>query len=154
MADEITKTADELEVENKQTEAQKRITQLSEKVRLTSEERDEKARLLGEESSKREAAEKERDFYAGFSDVVSTNPLAKDHKDDILAKVKSGYTVQDATFAVLGAAGKLGNTLAPTPQSPAGGSSPTALPQGGVKPIGEMTQDERRDELAKAISWN
>ena len=151
MADEITQPQIQpVEL----TRAEERIKQLSDKVELTAKERDEKNRLLTEESSKRESAEKERDFYQGFSDVVSNNPLAKEHKEDILAKVKSGYTVQDATFAVLGALGKLGNTQAPTPPSPAGGSAPTTLPQGGVKPVGDMTQEERRAELAQAISWN
>ena len=127
--------------------AEERITELSAKVALTSKERDELKTL-------NESVTRERDFYKGFSDIVSTNPAAKDHQEDILTKVKSGYTVQDATFAVLGAAGKLGNTPAPAPQSPAGGSAPTTLPQGGVKPIGEMTQEERRAELANAIQWN
>lgn len=145
--------ADETIIEPaEESESQKRIKQLSEKVRLTSEERDEKERLFKEESEKRATIEKERDFYAGFSDVVSQNPAAKDHKDDILAKVKSGYTVEDATFAVLGKAGKLGVQLqqVSTPQV-AGGSASTAMPQGGQKTPGEMTQQERRDQLAKEL---
>lgn len=132
--------------------AQERITQLSEKVRLTSEERDEKGRLLQEESDKRIAVEKERDFYAGFSDVVSTNPAAKDHKEDILAKVKSGYTVEDATFAVLGKAGKLGQAPAPTAQV-AGGSATNVIST-GEKSIGDMTQAERRAKIEKEIVWS
>lgn len=158
MADDITKTAEQLESENKMTEAEKRIKQLSEKVRLTSEERDEKDRLLKEESDKRASAERERDFYANFSDMVATNPAAKDHKEDILSKVKGGYTVQDATYAVLGAAGKLGGTGAPpqptVPVSPAGGSATTQVPQSGDKAPTEMSLEEKRAALAKELTWS
>lgn len=126
--------------------AQERITELSDKVKTTSQERDEAI-------SKAQATEKERDFYAGFSDVVATNPEAASHKDDILAKVKSGYTVEDATYAVLGKAGKLGNTKPIVPQSPAGGSAVVTPPQGGTKTPAEMTQSERRAQLEKDIVW-
>lgn len=126
--------------------AQERITQLSDKVKATATERDDAL-------SRAQAAEKERDFYAGFTDIVSTNPAAKDHKDDILAKVKSGLTVQDATFAVLGAAGKLGGAKLPEPANPAGGSAPTQLPASGSKPVAEMTQAERREKLSEEIVW-
>jgi hypothetical protein len=139
MADEPT------EITNKPSPAEERITQLSEKVRLTSEERDEKARLLNEVT-------KERDFYSGFSDVVTTNPAAKDHKEDILAKVKSGYTVEDATYAVLGKAGKLGQTApAPAePMNPAGGSAVVnTSTNSGEKPIGEMSLAEKREAIEK-----
>lgn len=135
------------------SEAEKRIRQLSDKVRLTAEERDEKERLFKEESEKRTIAEKERDFYQGFSDVVTTNPAAKDHKDEILTKVKSGYTVEDATYAVLGKAGKLGQPKAPEPVMPAGGSAVVTPTQTGAKSISEMTQAERRAQLEKDIVW-
>lgn len=126
--------------------AQERITELSGLVKTTSQERDEAV-------SKAQIAEKERDFYAGFSDVVATTPEAAGHKDDILAKVKSGYTVEDATYAVLGKAGKLGNTKPVTPQNPAGGSAVVTPPQGGTKTPAEMTQAERREQLSKDIMW-
>lgn len=135
-----------------ESEAQKRIKQLSEKVRLTSEERDEKNRLLEEQSTKNAELTRERDFYQGFSDVVSTNPAAKDHKDDILAKVKGGYSVEDATYAVLGKAGKLGSQSTPeTTPSPAGGSASTGVPQGGSnKALHEMTREERKALVLEA----
>lgn len=134
------------------SESQKRITQLSEKVRLTSEERDEKNRLLEEQSTKNAELTRERDFYQGFSDVVSTNPAAKDHRDEILGKVKGGYSVEDATFAVLGKAGKLGNQQVPAPvQSPAGGSASTTVPQGGSnKAPHEMNKEELRAAVLAA----
>lgn len=144
MADEIINQPDQQPVV--QTRAEERITELSEKVKLTSQERDEL-------KASKEEVTRERDFYAGFSDIVATNPSAKDHKDDILAKVKSGYTVEDATFAVLGKAGKLG-TPAPVVQNPAGGSATISVPQGGEKTVAEMTQDERRAALSKDLIWS
>lgn len=132
------------------SESEKRIKQLSEKVRLTSEERDEKDRLLKEEGDKNTELTRERDFYQGFSDVLPANPMAKDHKDEIKAKVLSGYTVEDAMFAVLGKAGKLGQPKPEEPKSPAGGSAPTTPPQSGVKSPQEMTQEERKAALLEA----
>lgn len=130
------------------SEVEKRIKTLSEKVRLTSEERDEKDRLLKEQSDKTSAVERERDFYIGFSDVVSANPAAKDHKDEILVKVKSGYTVEDATYAVLGKAGKLSQSKTDEIAT-AGGSAANAVQQTGEKSINEMTQAERRALLVE-----
>lgn len=125
--------------------SEERFRQLSEKVELTSKERDELKTL-------NEQVTRERDFYKGFSDVVATNPSARDHQEDILSKVKSGYTVEDATYAVLGKAGKLGTTVpAPQPIQVAGGSASTAMPQGAAKPASEMTQEERREQLAKDL---
>lgn len=126
--------------------AEARIKDLSGKVKTASEERDaEKTARETAEAGKAEA-ERERDFYSGFSDVVSVNPAAKDHKDEILAKVKGGYTVQDATFAVLGAAGKLGQQTVERATA-AGGSADIQVNREGTKTIGEMTQAERREAL-------
>lgn len=130
-----------------QSRAQERIKQLSDKVELTSKERDEFKAL-------NDTITRERDFYAGFTDVVATNPAAKDHKDDILAKVKSGYTVEDAALAVLAKAGKLGGqTSAPEPQTPAGGSATTTMSQNASKPVNEMTAEEKRAQLEKDLLW-
>ncbi len=141
----------ELEVElNQPSESETRINQLSKKVSLTVEERDAaKAEAETAQVGKAEA-ERERDFYAGFSDVVATNPQAKDHKDDILAKVKSGYTVEDATYAVLGKAGKLG-VPTETAQVQVVGGSATTNPTAGseTKTIAEMSLAEKRAALVE-----
>jgi len=137
----------------KESKVEKRIKDLSEKVRLTAEERDAEKRKLEEFTSQNSNLQRERDFYASFSDVVSTNPAAKDHKDDILAKVKGGYSVEDATFAVLGKAGKLGVQPQPQPviESPAGGSAAVNQPiAGGQKTVSEMTREEKRNALIEA----
>lgn len=138
------------EIINEPSESEQRIKQLSKKISLTTEELVEKDRLLKEESTKSTEFQKERDFYVGFSDVVSTNPLAKDHKDEILTKFKSGYSLEDATFAVLGKAGKLASQAPEPTPSPIGGSAPTAIPQGGVKTPQEMSQSERKAALIEA----
>src|SRR3990167_3315652 len=134
----------------KESKVEKRIKDLSEKVRLTAEERDAGKRQLEEYTSKTNELQRERDFYASFSDVVSTNPAAKDHKDDILAKVKGGYSVEDATFAVLGKAGKLGQPQ-PVVESPIGGSAAVNQPiTGASKTVSEMNREEKRAKLIEA----
>lgn len=145
MADEITPIIETTPEPVNPT--QERITQLSDKVKTTAQERDEAL-------AKAATAERKAAFAEGYADIVATNPAAKEFKADIEAKVNGGYTVQDATFAVLGAAGKLGNVVkAPEPVMPAGGSAPTGLPQGGTKTVAEMTQAERREQLEKDIVW-
>ena len=141
--------ADDMQI-TETSESEKRIKQLSEKVRLTAEERDEKDRLLKESGEKVASTERERDFYAGFTDVLANNPMAKDHKDEIKTKVLSGYTIEDATFAVLGKAGKLGQPKPEEPPSPVGGSATTTPPQGGEKGIPDMTREEKRAALMEA----
>ena len=125
--------------------SEERIRELSGKLELTATERDEFKTL-------NETTTRERDFYKGFADIVSTQPNAKDHQDEIKEKVLKGYSVQDATFAVLGGLGKLGNTPAQAPQV-AGGSADTS-PQGGDKELKDMTQGEKRDALTKIIGWD
>lgn len=129
--------------------AENRIKELSNKVKLASEERDESKRLKDETDMKLVELQKERDFYSQFSDVISTHPAARDHKDDILAKVKIGYTVEDATVSVLAKAGKYAPARVAS-ETPAGGSANVAPPQGGKKQIKEMTQNEKREALIAA----
>lgn len=131
--------------------AQKRITELSEKVELTSKERDEKIKLVEERDKEIASLKKESEFSNGFADVLGNHPEAKDHKDDIKAKVLSGYTVEDATFAVLGKAGKLGQ---PAPRAQVAGGSASTAPTGGQKEMKDMTLAEKREILAKEIVWN
>lgn len=128
------------------SEVESRIKDLSSKVKTASEERDAAKALADTAAAEKAEAVKERDFYASFSDVVSTHPVAKDHKEDILAKVKTGYTVEDAAVSVLNKAGK----LVPQPverQSPAGGSATTNVTGAQNKSIRDMTQAERKAQL-------
>lgn len=144
----VDENGDEI-INSDESESQKRIKQLSEKVRLASEDRDEKDKLLKESNEKYATLERENAFNSGFADILGTQPLAKDFKDEIKAKVMSGYSPEDATFAVLGKAGKLGSS--PAPASPAGGSASTTLPT-GQKSVSEMSLAEKRSQLEKEMT--
>lgn len=152
MADEIiTQTTEEIAASNSETRTNQRINELSEKVKLTSQERDEKDRLLKESGDKIATLEKENAFNSGFSDILGTHTAAKDHKDEIKAKVLAGYSVEDATYAVLGKAGKLGN--APAQAQVAGGSADTAISTTATKTTAEMSLQEKRAQLEKDLIW-
>lgn len=99
------------------------------------------------------AAERKAAFAEGFVDIVTANPAAKEFKADIQAKVDAGLSVEDATYAVLGKAGKLGGTPA-APQAEIAGGSAATSPQSGNKTAADMTQEERRAELSKELIWN
>jgi hypothetical protein len=142
--------AEDLELDLEENAVEKRIKSLSEKVKLTSAERDEKDRLLTERDGQLATVTKEKDFYAGFSDSLSKYPNASEYKEKIKEKVMSGYDVEDATVAILAREGKL--TTAPTPQAPkdnpAGGSATTNTGV-GEKSLGEMSKDEKRAALVE-----
>lgn len=130
--------------------AQDRIKQLSANVETTAKERDELKGLRDKDQQKIAELERENSFNTGYADMLGNYPTAREHKDDIKTKVMAGYTVEDATLAVLGKAGKLGGS-APAPQV-AGGSSDTTI-QTTTKETKDMTQAERRAELDKALLW-
>lgn len=133
----------EIEKENK---VEKRIKDLSEKVRLTSEERDEQKRLLEEAVSKTAGLEKERDFLNSFGEQLAKYPEASSFKDKIKERVLKGYSVEDAVTAVLVSEGKYNPPQAPI-DNVAGGSAPTLHQAGGEKPINQLTRDEKLAKL-------
>ncbi len=143
MADEQTNDDEEVipeeKPEVKPSRPENRFKDLSEKVETTAKERD-------EANAKAVAAEKEVEFYKGFSKVSSKYEGASDYQDKILEKVNSGYDLEDATISVLAKAGKLQNSLQAR-QSPAGGSASTAIQAGDDKPVSEMTTAEKREKL-------
>lgn len=150
MAEEIiTQTTEEIAASNIETRSTQRINELSEKVKLTSQERDEKERLLKETTEKLATLEKEKSFSDSFVEILATQPAAKDHKDEIKAKVLAGYTPEDAAFAVLGKAGKLGSAPTAAPQV-AGGSATTNV-TATQKSAAEMSQADRRAILEKEL---
>ena len=136
--------------EDGESRSQQRIKQLSDKVELTAKERDELKVLRVEDQKKIAELERENAFNSGFAEVLGTHVAAKDHKDAIKEKVMAGYSVEDATFAVLGKAGKLGETSS-SPQV-AGGSA-TTTPQSTQKEVKDMNQAERREVLSKELIW-
>ena len=141
---EIDKIDSELEKENK---VEERIRDLSGKVKTTAEERDKMKAEKEAETQARTTAEKERDFYKDFSKLSSKFPNAGEHQDKILEKVKVGYTVEDATVAVLNSAGKL---LPQKEETNAGGSATTPPPKGN-KSVEEMTQAEKKEILKEIL---
>ena len=137
-------TEDDVDLDDtSDNKVEKRIKGLSQKVKVTSDERD---KLVIE----RDAAKKEVEFYSSFSNATDKYPLAKDFKDKIKEKVLAGYSVEDATVAVLAKEGKLTAT-SPETESPAGGSATNPPPTEGSKPLGEMTLEEKRAEVIKAV---
>lgn len=139
----------------KKNQIEERFNSLNGKVITTAKERDEANAKLQAETTARASAEKERDFYASFSDSISKYPNASGYRDAIKEKVMGGYSVEDATVAVLAREGQLQaptNFTPPTPppQSPAGGSSPSFPTGTGAKPIGDMNREEKRQALHDA----
>src|SRR5687768_16739682 len=97
-------TQDDSVQENK---VEKRIRELSNKVKLTSKERDELAQAKQKLEAERDTAQKEVQFYSAFSDVTDKYPNAKEFKYKIKEKVLTGYSMEDAAVAVLAKEGKL-----------------------------------------------
>lgn len=129
-----------------------RFEKLSEKVILTSKEKEKaeaEARAAGERA---DSLSKERDFYKDFSVNVTRYPQAAEYQDKILEKVRSGYSTEDAMVSVLNKEGKL---TASTPESRPtptphveGGSAPTQV-FSGDKGLSDMTTDEKFKALSE-----
>jgi len=129
--------------------AKNRFQELSEKVKLTSQERDELAKAKQALETEKSDISKERDFYKDFSANVSRYPAASEYQDKILEKVKAGYSTEDAMVSVLAKEGKLSTPEAPRPYvTVAGGSSPTVI-DGGKSPH-EMSLEEKLNALKEA----
>ena len=127
---------------------EKRIKSLSEKVKLTSEERDELKGLNDSLTAEKHSLSKERDFYKGFNQVSAKYPGANEYQDKILEKVNQGYEVEDATVAILNREGKLSPVVPIVgKETAAGGSAATAMKGEGGKTPEEMSQAEREAAL-------
>lgn len=139
------------EDENLNNRAESRIKDLSSKVRDTAKERDTERQGREEAEAKASAAEKKAEFLESFATVSANQPNAVEFKDAIQEKVLAGYSIEDATAAVLVAEGK----YTPPPiemsvEQAAGGSASNPPLQGAEKPVGEMSQEERRSQLIEA----
>src|SRR3990167_8309939 len=150
MADDtldLEKLENEIEKERKE---EKRIKDLSEKVRVTAEERDAGGRKLEEEVARANNLQKEVEFLNSFRDQLSKYPDASSYKDKIKEKVLKGYSVEDATVSTLASEGKL-SPKEVRMDNVAGGSAAVNQPVGGgEKSISEMTRDEKRNALLEA----
>lgn len=153
MADEIEDLVDDIQLDEQEevveNKVEKRIKDLSNKVKLTSKERDELAKAKEQSDAERDSAKKEVEFYSSFSDATDKYPAAKEYKDKIKEKVLSGYSVEDAAVAVLAKEGKLDAIKAV--ENPAGGSATNLPMTGESKSLGEMSREEKRAEVLKAM---
>lgn len=155
---------DELNLDNLEAQADKKLEiknryqQLSEKVKLTSQEKDELAKAKTALEADKESLSKERDFYKGSSALIAKYPSASEFQDKIWEKVKAGYEIEDATVSVLNKEGKLS---APPPEPKPrmqveGGSAPTAF-EGEKKPTtrkemrNALVELDKQGELVKAL---
>jgi len=149
---------EELNLDNLDTQVEEklkvknRFEKLSEKVILTSKERDELAKAKEELQAQNSSISKERDFYKDFSVNVTKYPDASEFQDKILEKVKAGYSTEDAMVSVLAKEGRLNaSPVQEKPRSQAqveGGSAPTQFK--GDKSIYDMTPTEKLAMLAEA----
>ncbi len=150
MADELDLEQLDSDIEG-QNKVEKRIKDLSEKVRLTAEERDEQKRILGERDTKISDLEKERDFLNSFTEVSGKYPDASSYRDKIKEKVLKGYSVEDATISTLAGEGKFTQPKAPVKiDNVAGGSAINQPITGGEKSLTEMSREEKRAKLMEA----
>lgn len=141
----------ELEEQKIETEAEviikddkvERIRDLSGKVKATAEERDAAMKRASD-------AEKDRDFFKGFSAATSKYPGASDFQEKIHEKVKAGYEMEDATVAVLAKEGRL-TTPKAEQHSPVGGSAIITPSDTGTKTIDQMTTQEKRKALEDSL---
>ena len=137
----------EIEGENR---VEKRIKDLSEKVRLAAEERDVGKRKLEEESTRASGLQKEVEFLNSFGDQLSKHPDASPFRDKIKEKVLKGYSIEDATISTLASEGKLSPKEVQM-DNVAGGSAAVNQPITGVqKTVSEMSRDEKRAKLLEA----
>lgn len=150
MEDELNLDNIEIQQEEK-LKVKNRFEQLSEKVILTSKEKEEALAKALAEAEARAQAEKERDFYKDFSSNVSKYPQASEYQDKILEKVKGGYSTEDAMIAVLAKEGKLNVAPEVKPQTQTqveGGSAATSFT--GDKRLEDMTAAEKFEALKEA----
>jgi len=138
----------ELEKENK---VEKRIKDLSDKVKMTSNERDEFQRLSDQKDTENATLKKENEFLGSFGDVLGKHPEAASYRDQIKEKVLKGYSVEDATVSTLASEGKLNVPRREAQiESPVGGSASTQYQTGGEKPLSQLTQSEKKAKLLEA----
>lgn len=123
-----------------------RYEKLSEKVILTSKEKEAEAEGRKKAEAERDSANKERDFYKDFSANVPKYPAASEYQDKILEKVKAGYATEDAIVSVLAKEGKLNSQPQQNVQVE-GGSAPTT--HEGSKSSQDMNTEERFAALSE-----
>lgn len=143
--------ADEEIIEDGEGEnrVEKRIKDLSDKVKLTAGERDEFKKVSDQKEADNQTLKKENEFLSSFGDVVGKHPEAASYRDAIKEKVLKGYTVEDATVSTLISEGKF-TQKKEVARMPAGGSAVNQPVTGGERKISELTREEKRAKLIDA----
>lgn len=141
---------DELNLQDEQSRAQERIIKLNSEKKAAEAATAEATAKVAEAEAKALAAEKERDFYASFTESAAKYPGAVEYKDKIKEKVLAGYSHDDAVVSVLNSEGKLMPQAKTVEIAPAaGGSAVNQLPDAGTKTLYEMTREEKRAALVE-----
>ena len=145
----------ELDLDNIEADAEKKLQvknryqQLSEKVIQEKSEKEALVKAKEEVELKAADVAKERDFYKDFSSNVTKYPNASEYQEQILEKVKSGYSTEDAMVSVLAKEGKLNASPPEIKQTQVeGGSAPTTFE--GEKSLSDMTPAEKLSALGEA----
>jgi hypothetical protein len=134
----------------KKAKIKNRFEQLSEKLILTTKEKEENIAKVKVAEEAKARAERDLNFYKGFNSNIAKYPQAATYQDQIKERVDKGYDAEEAILAVLAKEGKLTNAekpAAPPPQVE-GGSAPTTFP--GNKSLKDMTPDEKLQGLMEA----
>ena len=98
---------DDSKTEEGRNKIQERLTDLSNKVKLTAKERDEQSALVKNQAEEIAQLKRDNEFNNSFSEVSGKFSNASQFKDKIREKVLAGYSVEDATVSVLNREGKL-----------------------------------------------
>ena len=143
--DELNKAEEEI---NNKNAVEERFINLNKGKKEAEAKAEAESKARQEAETKLAQMEKETQFLNSFSDVTAKFPTASEYKDKIKEKVMSGYSVDDATIAILHAEGKLSST--PSFGGVAGGSAPNQITQPQNKTVKEMTSEERWETLREA----
>lgn len=132
--------------------SEERIRKLSSKVKENAQETATEREARQAAEARAEAAEKKAEFLDAFTGVSTRFPGASEYRDAIQEKVLAGYTVEDATVAVLNAEGKLLPSQEPAPEadSPVGGSAVTPSLDTSNRGIDSLSTEEKRAKLLEA----
>lgn len=137
--------------EKEKLEVKNRFQKLSEKVKLTAQEKEAAEAKAKEEAERATSLEKERDFYKEFASNSSKYPQAGEYQDKIWEKVKSGYSTEDAIVSTLAKEGKFDSSFqAPVIDNVAGGSSANQIVDKADKTLEEMSLEEKRNQLLES----
>ena len=139
--------------EERINKVEKRIKDLSEKVKLTATERDDLVKAKDLVEAEKQAALKDVDFYKNFSAISSKYQGANEYQDKIREKTALGLDVEEATLLVMTKEGKYIPPTLPVveikKESPIGGSAVNTF-KPGEKSVAEMSLEEKRAQLVEA----